>query len=212
MKVILLKDVKAQGKKGDIIDVSDGYAKNFLLKQGLAQVATTDSINSINIKNAAAAHQKELEKQAAAKTAKELKGSEVTVAIRSGENGKIFGKGNRRRFRKTRQAYRQKTNRSERTNQNPGAVQNHRESVSRHFRRLLRQRRARNQITKKALTRQSLLFFSAVFALHPFRFYGDSQNIFSRLPLSKTHSRNNSGGTVRTPQTALWIFCNRPSF
>ena len=91
MKVILLKDVKAQGKKGDIIDVGDGYAKNFLLKQGLAQVATTDSINSINIKNAAAAHQKELEKQAAAKTAKELKGSEVTVAIRSGENGKIFG-------------------------------------------------------------------------------------------------------------------------
>ena len=60
MKVILLKDVKAQGKKGDIIDVSDGYAKNFLLKQGLAQVATTDSINSINIKNAAAAHQKAL--------------------------------------------------------------------------------------------------------------------------------------------------------
>lgn len=73
MKVILLKDVKAQGKKGDIIDVSDGYAKNFLLKQGLAQVATTDSINSINIKNAAAAHQKELEKQRPPKPPKNSK-------------------------------------------------------------------------------------------------------------------------------------------
>ena len=163
MKVILLKDVKAQGKKGDIIDVSDGYAKNFLLKQGLAQVATTDSINSINIKNAAAAHQKELEKQAAAKTAKELKGSEVTVAIRSGENGKIFGSVTAKEiadaFAKLGKPIDKKTNRSERTNQNPGAVQNHRESVSRYFRRLPRQRRARNQITKKALTRQSLLFF-----------------------------------------------------
>ncbi len=91
MKVILLQDVKAQGKKGDIIDVSDGYAKNFLLKQGLAQVATTDSVNSINIKNAALEHQKELERQAAERVAKELKGAEIMVSIRAGENGKIFG-------------------------------------------------------------------------------------------------------------------------
>lgn len=91
MKVILLKDVKAQGKKGDVIDVSDGYAKNFLLKQGLAQVATTDTLNSLNIKNAAAAHQKELERQAAVKTAAEIKGKQVSVAVRTGENGKIFG-------------------------------------------------------------------------------------------------------------------------
>jgi large subunit ribosomal protein L9 len=91
MKVILLKDVKAQGKKGDIIDVSDGYAKNFLIKQGLAQVANTDNLNSLTIKNAAAARQKELEKQAAIKTAAELKGKEVSLSIKTGENGKIFG-------------------------------------------------------------------------------------------------------------------------
>ena len=91
MKVILLKDVKAQGKKGDVIDVNDGFAKNFLIKQGLAQPATTDSINSLNIKNAAIARQKELEKQAAIKLAGELKGKEVTVSIKMGDNGKIFG-------------------------------------------------------------------------------------------------------------------------
>lgn len=91
MKVILLKDVKAQGKKGDIIDVSDGYAKNFLLKQGLAKVATTDSLNSLSIKNAAEARQKALEREAAVKAAAALKDSEVTVSIRTGENGKIFG-------------------------------------------------------------------------------------------------------------------------
>ncbi len=91
MKVILLKDVKAQGKKGDVIDVNDGFAKNFLIKQGLAKPATTDSINSLNIKNAAIARQKELERQAALKLAGELKGKEVTVSIKMGDNGKIFG-------------------------------------------------------------------------------------------------------------------------
>jgi len=90
MKVILLKDVKAQGKKGDVIDVNDGFAKNFLIKQGLAQPATTDSINSLNIKNAAIARQKELERQAAIKLAGELKGKEVTVSIKMGDNGKNF--------------------------------------------------------------------------------------------------------------------------
>lgn len=91
MKVILLKDVKAQGKKGDIIDVSDGYAKNFLIKQGLAQVANTDNLNSLTIKNAAVARQKELEKQAAIKTAEKIKGKEVSLSIKTGESGKIFG-------------------------------------------------------------------------------------------------------------------------
>ena len=65
MKVILLKDVKAQGKKGDVIEVSDGYAKNFLLKQGLAQVANVVNMNSLTIKNAAVARQKALEKHKA---------------------------------------------------------------------------------------------------------------------------------------------------
>lgn len=91
MKVILLKDVKAQGKKGDVIEVSDGYAKNFLLKQGLAQVANVDNMNSLTIKNAAAARQKALEKQAAQELAEKLNGKTVTVEVKTGENGKIFG-------------------------------------------------------------------------------------------------------------------------
>ena len=82
MKVILLKDVKAQGKKGDVIDVNDGYAKNFLIKQGLAQPATTDSINSLNIKNAAIARQKELEKQQEA-AEKELRSVMESISIQS---------------------------------------------------------------------------------------------------------------------------------
>ena len=91
MKVILLKDVKAQGKKGDVIEVSDGYAKNFLLKQGLAQVANVDNMNSLTIKNAAVARQKALEKQAAQELAEKLNGKTVTVEVKTGENGKIFG-------------------------------------------------------------------------------------------------------------------------
>lgn len=91
MKVILLKDVKAQGKKGDVIEVSDGYAKNFLLKQGLAQVANVDNMNSLTIKNAAVARQKALEKQAAQELAEKLNGKTVTVEVKIGENGKIFG-------------------------------------------------------------------------------------------------------------------------
>ena len=57
MKVLLLQDVKGQGKKGDIINVSDGYANNFLLKKGLGTIATADTINSVNI------HNKAVEKQ-----------------------------------------------------------------------------------------------------------------------------------------------------
>ena len=53
MKVLLLQDVKGQGKKGEIINVSDGYANNFLLKKGLGAVATADTINSVAIKNKA---------------------------------------------------------------------------------------------------------------------------------------------------------------
>ena len=80
MKVILLKDVKAQGKKGDVIEVSDGYAKNFLLKQGLAQVANVDNMNSLTIKNAAVARQKALEKQAAQELAEKLNSTKQHVS------------------------------------------------------------------------------------------------------------------------------------
>ena len=91
MKVILKADVKGSGKKGDILEVSDGYAKNFLLKKGLAEIATSSGINEINQrKNADEFHKAEsikAQKELAAK----LNGVTVPVSIRAGENGKVFG-------------------------------------------------------------------------------------------------------------------------
>ncbi len=91
MKVILTQDVKSQGKKGDIINVSDGYARNFLFKNNLAVEANAANVNSINIKKAADAHRKQEEKAAAAELAKKLDATEVTVPIKTGENGRLYG-------------------------------------------------------------------------------------------------------------------------
>lgn len=91
MKVYLIEDVKGQGKKGEIINVSDGYAQNFLFKKNLARPATADVINSVEIQTKAHAYQKEQERLAALAKAKELKGKRVTVKARHGEKGKIFG-------------------------------------------------------------------------------------------------------------------------
>ena len=63
MKVILLKDVKGQGKKGEIVNVSDGYARNYLFPRNLAQEATAQNLNSAQVKQEAAAHKKEMEKK-----------------------------------------------------------------------------------------------------------------------------------------------------
>lgn len=91
MKVLLLQDVKGQGKKGEIINVSDGYANNFLLKKGLGKVATADTINSVNIHTQAVAKQKQAEKEAAIALGKQLNGKEVTITSTKGANGKMFG-------------------------------------------------------------------------------------------------------------------------
>ena len=91
MKILLLQDVKGQGKKGEIIDVSDGYANNFLIKRGLGVVATADKINSVDIHNRAVARQKEEEKQRAYAQAKELKGKEIHIAPPKGAAGRMFG-------------------------------------------------------------------------------------------------------------------------
>ena len=91
MKVLLLKDVKAQGKEGDIIEVNDGYAKNFLIKKGLAAPASSKLINETEQKNAALARKKELEKIDAQKMADRMSGSVVKLAMSCGENGKMFG-------------------------------------------------------------------------------------------------------------------------
>ena len=85
MKVILKADVKGSGKKGDLIDVSDGYAKNFLLKKGLAEIATASGINEIEQKKLADSYHKAENIKAQKALAAELSGKEVTVRIRTGE-------------------------------------------------------------------------------------------------------------------------------
>lgn len=91
MKVLLLKDVKTVGKKGEIVEVNDGYARNFLMKKGMAQQATAGVINETNQKNAALARQKQKEYEDALTMAKELDGKVIGIVIKFGDNGKSFG-------------------------------------------------------------------------------------------------------------------------
>lgn len=91
MKVILTKDVKGTGKKGDVAEVSDGYARNFLIKKGLATEATSTGINETNQRKAADAFHKAEEVKAMKELAAGMKGAEVSVPIRVGANGKTFG-------------------------------------------------------------------------------------------------------------------------
>ena len=91
MKVILKADVKGTGKKGDIVEVSDGYGKNFLVKKGLAEIATNTGINLVMQQKAAASYHKAEEVKAQQALADALKGKTVTVKIKVGENGKMFG-------------------------------------------------------------------------------------------------------------------------
>ena len=91
MKVILKADVKGSGKKGDVIEVSDGYGKNFLIKKGLAELATASGINEITQKKAAEAFHKAEEVKAMKELAQSINGKTVSVKIKTGENGKVFG-------------------------------------------------------------------------------------------------------------------------
>ena len=91
MKVILKADVKGQGKKGDLINASDGYAKNFLLPKGLAIVADKSAINELEGKKSAAQFHKNQEEMRAKELAEKLEGKKVTFKAKSGENGKLFG-------------------------------------------------------------------------------------------------------------------------
>ncbi len=91
MKVILLCDVKGKGKKGQMIDVSDGYARNFLLPRNLAQEATKSAMNDFQGKADSARYHKEQEVAAAKEMAKNLEGKTVVIRAKSGENGKLFG-------------------------------------------------------------------------------------------------------------------------
>lgn len=91
MKVILKQDVKGSGKKGDLIEVSDGYARNFLLKKGLAEEASSVNVNSLRIKKEAEAFHQAEKVKATKELATMLNGKTVEVAVKCGENGKVFG-------------------------------------------------------------------------------------------------------------------------
>ena len=91
MKVILLQDVKKIGKKGDVINTSDGYARNFLFPRKLAQEANDANLHILNNKKENERKQKLAELEAAQKLAAELKGKEVTINAKAGDNGRLFG-------------------------------------------------------------------------------------------------------------------------
>ncbi len=91
MKVVLLKDVKGTGKKGEVKEVSDGYAKNFLLKNGSAKIANNSALNENAGQKDAQKFHKNQEILAAKELAKKIEGKAVTLKIKCGENGKTFG-------------------------------------------------------------------------------------------------------------------------
>ena len=91
MKVVLLQDVKGKGKKDEIVNVSDGYARNFLFPRKLAAEADAKILNDIKNKEAAKARRIELEKQAARETAEKLQSLLVKITIQSGADGKLYG-------------------------------------------------------------------------------------------------------------------------
>lgn len=91
MQVILLQDIKGTGKKGDIANVSDGYARNFLFKKSLAKPANSTNLNENKQAKLAQAYHKQVERDAFQEEATKLKGKNITIKARIGENGKLFG-------------------------------------------------------------------------------------------------------------------------
>ena len=91
MKVILLQDVKKLGKKGEIVEVSDGYGRNYLLARKLAAPGTSENINVAKQKKAAADHRAQVASDEAVVLASELKKVELTIPVRIGKGGKVFG-------------------------------------------------------------------------------------------------------------------------
>ena len=91
MKVILLEDVKSLGKKGQIVDVSDGYARNFILAKKLGLEATSKNLNDLKLKKAHGDKLAAQRLQEAKDFAAKLEGLQVTLKIKAGEGGKLFG-------------------------------------------------------------------------------------------------------------------------
>ena len=91
MKLILTQDVKGQGKKDQIIDVSDGYARNFLIPKGLAVPADAKAVSEVKNREASKAHKIETEKAAATELAKKLESITVEIAAQAGGDGRLYG-------------------------------------------------------------------------------------------------------------------------
>ena len=91
MKVILTQDVKGKGKKGQMIEVSDGYARNFMLPKKLAIEATADAVNTMRMNDKATAERIAREKAEALATSKKLRELTITVTAKGGGNGRLFG-------------------------------------------------------------------------------------------------------------------------
>ena len=91
MKVILQQDVKGQGKKGQMVEVSEGYARNFLLPRKMAIPATTDAINTMNLKEKARKAEEARQKAEAEATVEKLKSCMVKLTAKAGSGGRLFG-------------------------------------------------------------------------------------------------------------------------
>lgn len=91
MKVILKDNIKGVGKKNEVINASDGYARNFLFPKNLAVEATTENMQKLNSQNQAKQYKKDLEKEQAQQIAKKLEDITLEIKVQAGENGKIFG-------------------------------------------------------------------------------------------------------------------------
>ncbi len=91
MEVILMSDVRGSGKKGDVVNVADGYAKNYLFPKNMAIEATNGALNELKNEKESFKRKKEMEKQEALKAADILKDKQVVVFSNAGESGKLFG-------------------------------------------------------------------------------------------------------------------------
>jgi len=91
MKVILLQDVRGQGKKGELIDAAEGYARNFLLPRKLAVPATPDAINTMKLRDSAKRREEAENRAAAVAAADALRGKTIRIAAKGGAGGKLFG-------------------------------------------------------------------------------------------------------------------------
>lgn len=91
MKVILNQDIKGKGKKGELVNVSDGYARNYLLPRKLAKEATNENLNIMNGQRESAEYKKQTELEEAKNIAEKMKEITVVLKEKAGENGKLFG-------------------------------------------------------------------------------------------------------------------------